>query len=345
MITYFIAVYTAGVMGYGPWKGEISMKLPKAVRCVGKTDGKQQIYIEDYALQYLKYCRKMAEKHPAATDWADRQFAAYGCYDETESREYYVIYLLLPAAGSDLIRAEETAPYQLLGNVRVKTDPGRKRAICAFREIHSGQEIAGGYSVFYDENNGMKEYLGQYFEQQLWENECIPAEQDDGTMSAEISGAARKGYRKISGTAWKDHGKRSEIQWEDHRTIPETAWKDHGKRSGIQWEDHRKIPETAWKDHGKRSGIQWEDHRKIPADRRAAGRNTEPYSVYFPVRVAVLGLLMIICVLAVTTVNDYERLHDFVKKAVYTGGIMEEVTGDRYGEDQKLSSVQGEREN
>lgn len=266
------------------------MNLPKAVKCVGKTDGKQQIYIEDYALQYLKYCRKMAEKHPA-TEWDDRQFAAYGYYDETDGRVYYVIYLLLPAAGSDLIRSEETAPYQLLGNVRLKTDPDRARVICAFREIHGGQEMAGGYSVFYDENNGMKEYLGQYFEdQQFLEADSRSAAQTAGTMGAEISG-------------------------------------------------------TAWKAYGKIPGNQWKDHRKASADRRAAGRTPEPYSVYLPVRVAVLGLLMIICVLAVTTVNDYERLHDFVKKAVYTGGIMEEVTGDRYGEDQKLSSVQGEREN
>ena len=55
-------------------------------------------------------------------------------------------------------------------------------------------------------------------------------------------------------------------------------------------------------------------------------------AVYIRIRIAVLCILAIICAMAVTTVNGYGKLNDFIQKAAYTGRLLEKPIGDESGE-------------
>lgn len=134
------------------------MALPEIVRRVGVIDRTRIVYIEEYVLQYLQTytCRK---------EWNNERIGLYGKYEKREEVSIYIIYAACPE--TDEYRQQmQDEPVEKIGYLY------RKDSIA----IYHGREEAGGtgsrgmltgYYIFYDVNERMKDYLGQFYADEL----------------------------------------------------------------------------------------------------------------------------------------------------------------------------------
>lgn len=127
------------------------MQLPDIVKQIGKTDGKERVYIEDYVYTYL---HETGKKTAGRQRTFPMRVALFGHAFRKEGRKYYLIYgaadvieELENGKNEEQIRKEYFAEYELIGYVNIygggQRMPGRKE----------------GYYIFYEKNEPMQNYL------------------------------------------------------------------------------------------------------------------------------------------------------------------------------------------
>lgn len=137
------------------------MKLPEVTALVGTIEGSRVIYIEDYALQYLKALRK-------EEGMGEDKFVLYGRRGRDADKEVYIIYGICSQEEWQYGRGEEGRRYEWIGSLGRKGrneegEPGRMELFGKEGDRRS----LDGYYIFYDADDGMKERLGKYYEKSL----------------------------------------------------------------------------------------------------------------------------------------------------------------------------------
>ena len=99
------------------------MKLPEATALVGTIEGRRVIYIEDYALQYLKALRK-------EEGMEEDKFVLYGRRGRDADKEVYIIYGICSQEEWQYGRGKEGRRYEWIGSLGRKGrnkegEPGR----------------------------------------------------------------------------------------------------------------------------------------------------------------------------------------------------------------------------
>lgn len=135
--------------------------MPEAISLVGTMEEDRVIYIEDYALQYLKAVRKEGRAE-------EDKFLLYGNRGRNAGKEIYVIYGICSQEEWQHDWEEEGKRYEWIGSLAVK---GRNAEDEMGKMVLTGKENGGralnGYYIFYDADNKMKERLGKYYEESV----------------------------------------------------------------------------------------------------------------------------------------------------------------------------------
>ena len=160
------------------------MGLPEIASQTGTIDNDRIVYIEDYALQYLKMIRR--------TEAAEEdKFVLYGKREKSLEKATYIIYGIC-RQGEERQYCSEKA-YDCIGCLDLKVW-GDGEDFC--RNILLGTENEGepadGYYVFYDADDKMKECLGQYYEESINRSRYISQREQTGRELAELVALSNK---------------------------------------------------------------------------------------------------------------------------------------------------------
>ena len=138
------------------------MKLPEAVRMVGVIEQDRVIYIEDYVLQYLNFCKekRSLEKQTALEQ---EEILLYGRKRISPNGEVFIIYGACPEKRQQE-GGQAIGHFDSLGRVDMEIW-GREANGCQGILIgeKEKEKIPAGYYIFYDGNEEMKEYLGRCY--------------------------------------------------------------------------------------------------------------------------------------------------------------------------------------
>lgn len=128
------------------------MQLPDVVKQIGKANGAERVYVEDYVYTYLNELKKEKEIFPL-------RVALFGHVYHKEVRNFYLVYgaacvidELEYGRNEEQVRKEYFENYELIGYVNI---------------YGNGQELPGkkeGYYVFYEKNESMQNYLLSCYE-------------------------------------------------------------------------------------------------------------------------------------------------------------------------------------
>lgn len=160
------------------------MELPEIASQTGTIDNDRIVYIEDYALQYLKMIRRMEAAE-------EDKFILYGKKEKSLGKETYIIYGICRQGEERRYCSEGT--YDFIGYLDTK-GWGAGEDFC--RNIllgtENGGEPAGGYYIFYDADDKMKECLGQYYEESVNRSRYISQREQTGRELAELVALSNK---------------------------------------------------------------------------------------------------------------------------------------------------------
>lgn len=140
------------------------MQLPEMVRLVGKINGEDRVYMEDYVYTYLHDLKQDWEKIPI-------RVALFGHVYQNTGRKFYMIYgaasvidELANGRDEEQVRKEFFSEYELIGYVNIygknQEWPGKKN----------------GYYIFYESNESMQNYLIACFKRKNRRNDAIKKE-------------------------------------------------------------------------------------------------------------------------------------------------------------------------
>lgn len=123
------------------------MQLPTMVKQIGRVDGNERVYIEDYVYAYLNELKADKNNLPLRA-------ALFGYVYHRENQNFYLIYgaasivdELANGRGEEQVRKEYFEEYELIGYVNIY---GNKQELPGKKE---------GYYIFYDKNESMQNYL------------------------------------------------------------------------------------------------------------------------------------------------------------------------------------------
>ncbi len=123
------------------------MQLPTMVKQVGKVNGSERVYLEDYVCTYLNELRREKEVFPL-------RVALFGHVCQKDNRKCYLIFgaasvidELEYGRNEEQVRKEYFEKYELIGYVNIY---GNRQKVPGAKE---------GYYIFYDKNEAMQNYL------------------------------------------------------------------------------------------------------------------------------------------------------------------------------------------
>lgn len=123
------------------------MQLPTMVKQIGRVDGNERVYIEDYVYAYLNELKADKDNLPLRA-------ALFGHVYRRENQNFYLVYgavsivdELANGRGEEQVRKEYFEEYELIGYVNIY---GNKQELPGKKE---------GYYIFYDKNESMQNYL------------------------------------------------------------------------------------------------------------------------------------------------------------------------------------------
>lgn len=123
------------------------MQLPTMVRQIGKINGDERVYLEDYVCTYLNELKRKREGFPL-------RVALFGHAFRKEDRKFYLIFgaasvidELEYGRNEEQVRREYFEEYELIGYVNIY---GNKQKMPGPKD---------GYYIFYDRNEAMQNYL------------------------------------------------------------------------------------------------------------------------------------------------------------------------------------------
>ena len=123
------------------------MHLPNIVKQIGKTDGEEKVYVEDYVYTYLNELKKEKEIFPV-------RVALFGNIYRKGKKKFYLVYgascvidELECGRDEEQVRKEYFQEHELIGYVNIY---GKNHELPGNKE---------GYYVFYEKNEAMQNYL------------------------------------------------------------------------------------------------------------------------------------------------------------------------------------------
>ncbi|GFI04996.1 hypothetical protein IMSAGC005_03850 [Lachnospiraceae bacterium] len=123
------------------------MQLPTMVKQMGRVDGNERVYIEDYVYAYLNELKAEKSNLPLRA-------ALFGHVYHRENQNFYLVFgaasvvdELANGRGEEQVRKEYFEEYELIGYVNIY---GNKQELPGKKE---------GYYIFYDKNESMQNYL------------------------------------------------------------------------------------------------------------------------------------------------------------------------------------------
>lgn len=123
------------------------MQLPNIVKQIGKTDGEERVYVEDYVYTYLNELKKEKEIFPV-------RVALFGSVFQKDEKNFYLVYgascvidELECGRDEEQVRKEYFGEHELIGYVNIY---GKNHELPGKKE---------GYYVFYEKNEAMQNYL------------------------------------------------------------------------------------------------------------------------------------------------------------------------------------------
>lgn len=144
------------------------MQLPEIVKQVGKANGRERVYVEDYVYTYLRELKKEAGVLP-------RRVALFGHVYHKRECNFYMIYGaasvvddLERGRNEEQVRKEFFGDYELIGYVNIYT--GR-------RDLPGKKE---GCYIFYEKNEPMQSYLLSCYEKRNKEQESAGTQKNRG---------------------------------------------------------------------------------------------------------------------------------------------------------------------
>ena len=134
------------------------MQLPDMVKQVGRINGKERVYVEDYVYTYLNELKKEKNVLTKTEFLPEKVFplriALFGHVFQKEEQNIYLVYgaacvmeELENGKNEEQIRKEFFEEYELIGYVNIY---GNKQELPGKRE---------GYYIFYEKNEAMQGYL------------------------------------------------------------------------------------------------------------------------------------------------------------------------------------------
>lgn len=130
------------------------MQLPEIVKQVGRTNGRERVYVEDYVYTYLQGLKKEAGLLPLRA-------ALFGHAYRKNACSFFMIYGAAcvthgfeQGKSEEQVRREYFEDFELVGYVNIYT---------------KGRELPGkseGYYIFYEKNEPMQNYLLSCYEKQ-----------------------------------------------------------------------------------------------------------------------------------------------------------------------------------
>lgn len=137
------------------------MELPVAASLVGTIEGDRIIYIEDYALQYL---RVLCKERTIEED----KFVLYGNRKNDLGKEVYIIYGIYRQEERQHDQEKADQRYEWVGNLEVERgSAGEELGKMFLTGKGNGRQAINGYYIFYDADDTMKERLGEYYEESV----------------------------------------------------------------------------------------------------------------------------------------------------------------------------------
>lgn len=220
------------------------MQLPEIARRVGTIDRKQIVYIEEYVLQYLK-------TYVQENLLMNERIILYGKSERREGTNIYIIYAVCREGDEqDVTERKDTKEiYEKIGYLWHRPHEAVQQAINKTATEAQDKLSLSGYYVFFDVNEKMKDYLGQYYQKRL--------EQMKTPILQEASGQIEENILDPSAG-------QAELIALNHETIQ------------------------------------------------------RPLPLYRMIRIAVVCIVIIFCSIAVTTINAYDKMEDFVQTIMFT---------------------------
>lgn len=130
------------------------MQLPTIVKQIGRVDGDERVYIEDYVFTYLNELKREKENLPL-------RVALFGHVYHKDRQNFYMVYgaasvvdELERGRSEEQVGKEYFEEHELIGYVNIY---GNKQELPGKKE---------GYYIFYDKNESMQNYLLFCYERQ-----------------------------------------------------------------------------------------------------------------------------------------------------------------------------------
>lgn len=144
-------------------KGDVDMdmELPEAAGLIGTIENDRIIYIEDYALQYLKL---LDREERAGGD----KYVLYGNRGKNAGKDIYIIYGICKQEELKFCRKGTGKEYEWIGNLASGgRRSGEEFGRILLAENKKDRQSVNGCYIFYDADDKMKERLGEYYEESI----------------------------------------------------------------------------------------------------------------------------------------------------------------------------------
>ncbi|MCM1136444.1 MAG: hypothetical protein NC400_12820 [Clostridium sp.] len=258
------------------------MQLPGIVKQVGRTSGRERVYVEDYVYTYLQGLKKEAGPIPLRA-------ALFGHAYQKNSCSFYMIYGaacvtrgLEQGKDEEQLRKEYFENFDLIGYVNVYT---------------KGRDLPGkgdGYYIFYEKNEPMQNYLLSCYEAKNREQEKEKAQKKSrgkGSIAKNRieENSGRKNNREKSNREKGSRGENSEEKSSEKKNSREKSSEE--KSGGRKNSSGVKINRA--ENIGKSGGALVQEAAK---------------KIFY-------GGGIIILAIAITAINDYNKMQGFVETA------------------------------
>ncbi len=272
------------------------MDLPKNITQIGESDQRCKVYVEDYVISYIKQMNRQAENRNVAV-------ALYGIRKEENGVSYVFFY------GAGKVHSIQKEVRHLSQAQNQEIDKLRKRFFAQYQflgyRLLCGEMVEGfhiceqgtcryinGYACFYEKNDVMLAYMLDSRKEEV-PPESVDQEKYDivrrrqEERRAQYRGNLEGNVESTKGTVFSSLEARKKLQDDsDNAEIGQTT-------ASVERSSYR-----------QRRAAQYEKHSASPKKVRNTGGSLKM------MRVAVVGMFLLLCVLGFTALNNSYTMED-----------------------------------
>lgn len=272
------------------------MDLPKNITQIGESDQRCKVYVEDYVISYIKQMNRQAENRNVAV-------ALYGIRKEENDVSYVFFY------GAGKVHSIQKEVRHLSQAQNQEIEKLRKRYFAQYQflgyRMLSGEMVEGfhiceqgtcryinGYACFYEKNDVMLAYMLDSRKEEVPPESVDQEKYDRVRQRQEERRAQYRGNMAGNGESKK---KAVFSSLSDQKNVQDdTESAETGQTSAANERSARRQGRVV-------------QYRKQSASPKAA-KNTS--STLKMMRVAVVGMFLLLCVLGITTLGDAHTMED-----------------------------------